>query len=205
MNLKSIKCIVKNCPLLTEVDFGETYLCEESINFLVKNLSTKIEKLRLRFGVRDEHVKILVNRCHKIKSLNLSSCEITNNSLKNIIENLKYTLEELDVSGTNIVQSNLLQLRSVMMPKLRVLKCGKYGFEVFDDFNDFDDFDDSDDSDDSFEDEIQDIDEIDGLKELKELLPHLSINNLLDLEIADIKTGGFYDSWNLMLDSNPTI
>ena len=173
---------------------------------MVKNLSTKIEKLRLRFGVRDEHVKILVNRCHKIKSLNLSSCEITNNSLKNIIENLKYTLEELDVSGTYIVQSNLLQLRSVMMPKLRILKCGKYGFEVFyDEVDNFNDFDDSDDSDDSFEDIIQDIDEIDGLKELKELLPHLSINNLLDLEIADIKTGGFYDSWNLMLDSNPTI
>ena len=46
---------------------------------------------------------------------------ITNNSITHIIENLKPTLEELDVSKTIMDFSKLIELKS--LPKLRVLRC----------------------------------------------------------------------------------
>ena len=47
----------------------------------------------------DGYIKILVSRCNKIRSLDLAkSGSITNNSLTRIKENLKNTLEELDIS-----------------------------------------------------------------------------------------------------------
>ena len=78
------------------------------------------------FIVTDENVKDLVERCKKLSSLTLGSpkykrglnvCDII---ITTIIENLKLTLEELNVlQFGNISYEKLLELKS--MPKLRVL------------------------------------------------------------------------------------
>ena len=42
IDLKSIQYIVKNCDKLVEVNFGATVLSQESINYLVSNLSQNV-------------------------------------------------------------------------------------------------------------------------------------------------------------------
>ena len=54
-------------------------------------------------------------------AIDLMSTSITNNSINDIVKYLKSTLEELDVSKTNIDFSKLVELKS--LPKLRVLRC----------------------------------------------------------------------------------
>ena len=106
-------------------------LCGRSIDYLVNNLTTKIEKLCLsNADINDEQVKILVTRCKKLSVLDLSftyrsngyrKC-ITDNSLTHIIEHLKPTLQELNVEGCeNLSYSKLVQLR--LMPHLKKLNC----------------------------------------------------------------------------------
>lgn len=123
LNLESIQQITKNCVELNEVNFSGTNLCENSINYLVKNLTSKVVKISLDGIVGDEHVKILVSRCKKLKALVLGypflNNIITDDSITSIVEHLKPTLEELDVSFCNISGDKILELRS--MPKLRVL------------------------------------------------------------------------------------
>ena len=88
----ALKWIVAHFPFsfidLKEVNFGCTGLSEESIHYLTKNLSPNLEKINLSTltSLRDEHVKALVTRCHKLSSLNLSDNVISNSSLTNIIE-----------------------------------------------------------------------------------------------------------------------
>ena len=126
VSLEHIQLIVKNCTVLKEVDFSDCCLSIESIHLLVKSITKSIEKFglaycSLRFAdAADWCIKILVSRCKKIKSLNLAWNFITNKTLTNIKENLKDTLEELDVGMcSNITDSELLEMRS--MPKLKIL------------------------------------------------------------------------------------
>ena len=99
---KYIHDILKNCSELREVNFGFSYhweLKEDAVDFIVNNITINIEKLA--FGnnryVQDKQVKNLVTRCNKITALNLYRTGITKDSITYIIENLKSTLEELDV------------------------------------------------------------------------------------------------------------
>ena len=102
----------------------------QAIDYLVNNLTTKIEKLSLSCAaITDEQVKILVSRCNKLSVLDLShpggSYEtrrlLTDNSMNHIIEHLKPTLEELNVEGCeSLSYGKLAQLRS--MPHLKKLK-----------------------------------------------------------------------------------
>ena len=193
-DLKPIKCIIKNCVKLTEISV-DCHPSKEAVKFLVSNLSTNTEKLRLTSeDLSDEDVNILVSRCNKLRVLDLSYCRITKKSLKSIIDNLRYTLEELDVSTTKIDIADLHQLDSNMMPKLRILNCeGDYD-EVNNEFNNEDSDEDSDsdkEDKDSDEEEEGGFEESESLKELKLVLPHLSINENMDLEIAEIETDGF--------------
>ena len=78
------------------------------------------------FIVTDENVKDLVERCKKLASLTLGppiwkiGLKIDDIIISTIIENLKLTLEELNVlEFGNISYEKLLELKS--MPKLRVL------------------------------------------------------------------------------------
>ena len=72
-------------------------------------------------SVRDEHIKKLVTRCKNLRILDLKGTSISDESITTIIEQLKPTLEELDVSHTGIYFAKLLGLS--VMPKLRVLHC----------------------------------------------------------------------------------
>ena len=121
--LKLVQTIVRSCTNLKEVNFDSTNLAEEAIQYLVENITPSIELLSLNYVVRvsDEHIKILVNRCHQLKTLNLAhTFAISTGSLNAIIENLKPSLERLDVSGTQLINPwNYLDLRA--MPKLQIL------------------------------------------------------------------------------------
>ena len=116
--------ILNNCVKLKEVDFSGCRLSVTCMELLVNNLSPSVEKLSLgASGIQavDKHIAALVLRCKRITSLNLASrINLTDISLTSIMENLKSTLEELDVSCCeNITYAKLLEMRS--MPKLRAL------------------------------------------------------------------------------------
>ena len=99
-----------------------TKLYETSIDFLVSNLTTKIEKLDLfyQFPLRDEHIKTLVTRCNKITELNVGGCHfITKQSLNFIIEHLQETLVKLNLVDVRFNSSDILKLKG--MKKLRLL------------------------------------------------------------------------------------
>ena len=134
LDLESIQNITKHCAGLKNVDLLATRLSEDSINFLVNNLTPEVEKLSLGclVNLKDDQLKTLVSRCNKLSILNLSGnrydAKITNDSLTHIIENLQPTLEKLDISWCNITYADLTELKS--MPKLRVLTCNQYTFLI---------------------------------------------------------------------------
>ena len=130
-DLEALKIAVNSCIELKELNLVKKNLTEDAINFLVNNLTPKIEKLSLScigetsFSVKDEQIKTLVERCKNITSLDLEagrSSAITDDSITSIIKNLQHSLEELDVSFCeNISYTKLLELK--FMPKLKVLNC----------------------------------------------------------------------------------
>jgi hypothetical protein len=123
LKLQPIQVIVRNCTNLKEVNFDSTILSDEAIEYLVENITPSIELLSLNYveGLYDDHIKILVNRCLQLKTLNLAhTLAITSGSLNAIIENLKPSLERLDISEARLIDPmNLLDLRA--MPKLQIL------------------------------------------------------------------------------------
>ena len=130
--LNCIQLIVENCTELEELSLNMTKLCERSIDFLVSNLTTNIEKLDLfdQSFLMDKHVKKLVTRCNKITELNFGGwTSITRHSLNYIIENLKSTLVKLNLEFTkvNFHPMDLFKLKS--MEKLKIL-CYELDYEV---------------------------------------------------------------------------
>ena len=125
VNRKHIELIVKNCTGLKEVDFSHCYLSYKSIHLLINGITKSIEKFGLSHctsngNAADGYVKMLVSRCNKIKSLNLSWNSITDNSLTSIVKNLKNSLEELDIGRCyNITDAKLIEMSS--MPQLKIL------------------------------------------------------------------------------------
>ena len=95
--------IIKCCQKLEEVNLDYTTngvqgLWQEDLEFLVKNITPKIEKINLwNHSVVDDHVKILLSRCNKIKALCLDTYFITDNSLTYIRQCLYLTLQELSL------------------------------------------------------------------------------------------------------------
>ena len=125
LDLESIQLIVRNCLELRELNLEETNLTNKSISLLSNELTTKIEKLSLQWLkiVKDEHVVAIVNRCKNLKTLDLAFNTITNLSLNSIIENLRPTLEEIDVNFAKVTFEKLLELGS--MEKIRILNFRK--------------------------------------------------------------------------------
>ena len=110
--------IVNTCTELKELSLYMTHLNENSINYLVSNLTSNIEKVDLynMNCLRDKHVKKLVTRCNRITDLNLGGWNsTTRQSLNLIIENLKLTLVRL----TYVPTFDLIKLDR--MEKLKVL------------------------------------------------------------------------------------
>ena len=123
---KSIQDLLTNCAHLTELNFSSDFvrLLDPQIQALVDNLTPTILKVNLGYqeNLQDEQLKKLVKRCNKITHLGLNDTKITNNSVHNIIEQLKASLEKLDVSYSNLDFATLLQLKS--MPALKALIFG---------------------------------------------------------------------------------
>ena len=104
LKFDEVKHIVTLCLELRELNINawgfaweHDWLCEDSIDFLCENLTTKIEKLNVcgqrNFG--DEHLKVLVERCNKLTELVFSCTGVTDKSVDVIIKNLSNTLVKL--------------------------------------------------------------------------------------------------------------
>ena len=124
MQLSVIQPIIDECVELEELIFCETGLSEESIDYLVKNITPKLSKLCLFTNlVQDKHIEVLVGRCTKLTELNLVWTGITTDSLKHIIEKLETTLEKLSLPGRFLLRpehfTKLFELKA--MKKLTVL------------------------------------------------------------------------------------
>ena len=133
LELELMKNIL-SCKTLTEISFRNlTYNSDWPIQYFVENLSSDIEKVRLggMKNLEDRHVKILVERCKKIKVLELFGCRnITDDSLTSIVEHSD-EMVKLDISKTNIgfalswddrFRRNPFE-KVKSMPKLKVFNC----------------------------------------------------------------------------------
>jgi hypothetical protein len=116
-----VQSIIQCCQELKEVDLAYVdmpQLTEDDLEFLAKNISPNVVKLNLSHqDVQDDHVKILLSRCNKIKILNLESTFVTKNLLKTIRQYLNLTLEELSMSQFGY--TSFLELKK--MPRLKIL------------------------------------------------------------------------------------
>ena len=129
MNLPTIQNIVKNCLELREITiFGkkdrdiECRLPQDAMEYLVNNLTSKIEKIDLSYqsNLEDVYFKTLVSRCTQLTELCLADTQITNKSVTYIIKHLNSTLEKLGLTGCiQIDYTALFELKS--MPRLKVL------------------------------------------------------------------------------------
>ena len=122
IKLEPVQIILRNCINLKEVNLDNTIMSKEAMQCLVENISPSIQVLSVNYviSVNDEYIRILVNRCKELKTLNLAHTPITNLSLLAIIETLKPSLEQLDIAGTRGINStNLIELYA--MPKLQIL------------------------------------------------------------------------------------
>ena len=92
---------------IKELNIAFTNISEDCIDNLASKLTTKIEKLNLQElkSITDRHINTLVSRCKEISVLDLKSTSITDDSLISIMENLQYTLEELNVGNTYVRNS----------------------------------------------------------------------------------------------------
>ena len=101
LQLSVIQPIIDECVELEELTFYQTRLSEGLIDYLVKNITPKLSKLKFGFGcfVQDKQIEVLVGRCTNLTELNLVFTGITTDSLKHIIEKLQTTLEELSLPG----------------------------------------------------------------------------------------------------------
>ena len=137
LNHEMIELIVKKCSNLIEMSIAEINLSDYIINFFVNTITPNIEKLNFNslFHLRDEHIKVLVNRCNKLSVLNLGVTCISNNSIDIIITKLKNTLEELCVYLCYVDCAKLLELR--LMPKFRTLIYEDMNYEQLEDLENF--------------------------------------------------------------------
>ena len=94
--------IIKCCQELKEVDLAHVDeargLTKGDLEFLVRNIPPKIEKLNLSSSVIiNDHIKILLSRCNEIKALSLEATWMSDITLRYIIQHLNLTLEELSL------------------------------------------------------------------------------------------------------------
>ena len=99
--------IIECCQELKEVDLSyiddAEGLTNKDLEFLAKNISPNVKKLNLSSSyIQDDHVKILLRRCNKIKALSLEPMLITDDSLTNIRQHLNLTLEELSLGPKHL-------------------------------------------------------------------------------------------------------
>ena len=124
LNLDMMKPLIDNCVQLKELNLRDVRITKEAIDYLVANLTPDIEGLSLSgvgHLIGDNEIKILVSRCKNLNSLDLRYTWIRDDSLMAIIENLKDTLENLNVENNKISSESLEGLNECQL--LTVLKC----------------------------------------------------------------------------------
>merc|ERR1711976_441350 len=115
--------------MLKEVNFSLTDLDTEAIDFLKFNLTPRIEKLSLwkNNNLTIKHnvnIEALLSHFKNLTALDLRSTRITNTDLDYILDNLKSTLEILDISHTNINHLSNDEIQKIKsMPKLKYFNC----------------------------------------------------------------------------------
>ena len=106
------QAIIKCCQELKELDLNyinEGIENDEALEFLAENISPNVERFNLiDHDIKDDHVKILLKRCKKIKILTLEATFITNETLKNIRKLLNLTLPKDSILRTESERSKLL-------------------------------------------------------------------------------------------------
>ena len=99
---KNLQEIIKCCQELKEVDLAyvndeDKGITDNDFEYLAKNISPNVEKLNLNSSYippeYDDHVRILLRRCNKIKALSLEPLFITDYSLMNIRQRLHLPLK----------------------------------------------------------------------------------------------------------------
>ena len=99
---KNLQEIIKCCQELKEVDLAyvndeDKGITDNDFEYLAKNISPNVEKLNLNSSYippeYDDHVRILLRRCNKIKALSLEPLFITDYSLMNIRQCLHLPLK----------------------------------------------------------------------------------------------------------------
>ena len=122
-----IQDIINNCVNLTE--FTPFKLESESeVLTLVEGITPNIRKLNLSFMIKVEsqHVQILVERCKKLKELNLRRTHICALSIDYIVENSS-ELKKLDLSqNDSILFEDLFKLSRLPTLGTLVIEDGKY-------------------------------------------------------------------------------
>ena len=125
--LAGIAHVVYHCQELVELNISclyDEYLCQQCVNSICDNLSTKIEKLDVtrqkNFG--DEQLKKLLNRCDKLSEFAFGFTSVTDASVDTIIEKLSDTLIKIDPNDF-ISLKGLLRLNK-SLPKLKVFRLG---------------------------------------------------------------------------------
>ena len=121
---------IGNCDVLTELNLEEVYCTNDSIDYLVNNLTVNIQRLNLGgINIKDYQLKILVTRCNKLTELNLKHTKVSNESLNHILAYLQSTLEKLylrchyfDVHKVKLFRSQLFKLKSMKNLKLLELR-----------------------------------------------------------------------------------
>ena len=130
----NLQKIIKSCQDLKEFDLAYVgdmggdiyYYTDEHFEFLAENMSPIVEKLNLGANlIMDYEVKILLSRCNRIKTLGLEVTGITDDSLKNIRQQLFLTLEELSLGRTFCYPNVFISLTGFLslksMPRLKIL------------------------------------------------------------------------------------
>ena len=113
LNFETVKQVVDKCVNLSEVNFSDTKLSTDSVNYVVKNLTPNVQKLSLQNleSVTDEQVSTLVIRCNKLTSLDLFKTSVTNAVLTSIITHLtvlEFLLESLKSMSDCKVKMNII-------------------------------------------------------------------------------------------------
>ena len=118
MNSDIIQHVIFNCSELKEISIIDEAVENDSIRYLVNNISPNVEKLRLKLLIKDKQIKKLVKRCNKLTELILESQHITNKTVTNIIEHLP-ALKKLNLINSEIDCATFLKFKR--MPNLHVL------------------------------------------------------------------------------------
>ena len=119
---KYVQEIFECCQELKDINFnGVEGLYHDDLQVLAEVIPPNVEELNLgSLDFRDDHVKLLLSRCKKVKKLSLQSVGITDESFKNIRHYLNLTLEELSLADNKYVHgTGFLELKS--MPILKSL------------------------------------------------------------------------------------